>query len=173
VVGAGHPSLKNNILPGSSACRQISISVPRPTLQIAPFFSRSRPCIMDLQVGDTWFGKAVSNRSPLGKYLAFNNLEHRLSGNSIRRQACLASSAWLKSLMSLNPRAVWIVTWPISHVCISLKEIWMIQCVRYMLSFSSQICMPSWLSSRHSVSAVILRQSAAHIYSLQIYSYIT
>ena len=55
-------------------------------------------------VGDTWVGKAVSSKSPLGKYLAFNNLAHRLSGNSINLQACLANNAWLNVLRSLKPK---------------------------------------------------------------------
>jgi hypothetical protein len=56
-------------------------------------FKRSKPCIIAFHVGDVWDGKAVSRRSPLGKYLAFISLAHKLSGYSIRRHAYFASKA--------------------------------------------------------------------------------
>jgi hypothetical protein len=68
-----------------------------------PFFSRSSPCSIDFQVGETSAENTVSTNSPLGKYLAVNSWAHKLSGNWIRRHACLANNAWLKRRISQNP----------------------------------------------------------------------
>jgi hypothetical protein len=82
---------------------QIWMFWPLFTLQMVPFFNSSSPCSMPFQVGEEFAGKLVSSRFPCGKYFAFSNLAHRLSGNYRRCQACLARSAWLKRARSRKP----------------------------------------------------------------------
>lgn len=89
---------------GIHRSRQILTFVPSPIRQIRPFFSNWRPYSRLFQVTDESPRKTASINSLLGKYLAFNNLAHKLSGNWIRRQACLARRAWLKSLISRKPK---------------------------------------------------------------------
>ena len=51
---------------GIHASLQVLIKDPSPTLQISPFLSSSKPCVMPLHTADDDVGNTVCNKFPLG-----------------------------------------------------------------------------------------------------------
>jgi hypothetical protein len=76
---------------------QTKFCVPVPTLQ-SPNHSLFLVILGKFPV------KTVSTRLPLGYYLTFNKLAHKLSELTSNLKDCFTKRAWLKHLISLKPK---------------------------------------------------------------------